>query len=225
MAEVTTSHYKIYEYWQDKAITPKGEVINARDSHSLEEVYVVDDPYVPRCWGCGKPAVRDSHLDEWITKTCGDGDEETQLKRLWNCKETRHLVNRCHIVPGALGGEDKPSNLFLMCKECHLLSPDTIYPSAFFKWVVQRRKQMLWGHLHPNYALEQVDEMLQRDYGVNLIELLERIHVMGGDDKIKDVKYDITSKIGTHGSKVSDSTWIVGITKWLMSIYVDLLLE
>lgn len=225
MAEVKTSHYNIYDYWKDKVISPNGEVIDIKDSLTWEDKAIVSDDYVPRCWGCGKPAVRDSHLDEWISKTCGDGDEETQLKRLWNSKETRHLLNKCHIIPGALGGEDKPSNLFLMCSECHRLSPDTIYPSAFFKWVVRRKKQMLWGRLHPNYALEQVDEMLQRDYNVTLVEVLERIHALGGDEKIKNIKYDMMSRIGTHGAKVSDSTWIVGITKWIMSIYIDLILE
>ena len=225
MAEVKTSHYNIFEYWTDKAITQKGEVINARDYKFLEDSLVVDDPYVPRCWGCGKPAVRDSHLDEWITKTCGDGDEETQLKNLWNSKETRHRLNRCHIVPGALGGEDKPSNLFLMCEECHRLSPDTIYPSAFFKWVAQRRKQMLWGQLHPNYVLEQVDKIIQQDYDITLMELFEKIHVLGGDEKLKDLPSFLGDRIGTHGAKVSESTWLVGVAKWLMSIYIDLILE
>ena len=82
MAQVTTSQYKIYDYWKDKAITHNGEVINAKDYHGLEDIFVVEDSYVPRCWGCGKPPVRDSRLDEWITKTCGDGDEDTQLKKL-----------------------------------------------------------------------------------------------------------------------------------------------
>ena len=225
MAEVTTSHYNIYDYWKDKAVTPKGEVINTADSHILEDEFVVDDDYVPRCWGCGKPAVRDSHLEGWITKTCGEGDEDTQLKKLWNSKETRHLLNRCHIVPGSLGGEDEPSNLFLMCSECHRLSPDTIYPSAFFKWVVQHRKQMLFGKLHPNYALEQIDESLKQDYNVTLIELLHKIHDLGGDDKIKDLNKFLEKRISTHGAKVSDATFIVGITKWIMSVYIDLVVD
>ena len=225
MAEVTTSHYKIYDFWKDKAITPKGNVINTRDSHTLDDKIAVDDPYVPRCWGCGQPVVRDSQLDKWIDKTSGEGDENEQLKNLWNSKEVKHKFNRCHIVPGALGGKDEPSNLFLMCGECHHLSPDTIYVSSFFKWVLQRRKQMLWGKLHPNYALEQIDKMLQQDYNVTFMELLNKIHELGGDDRIKDTKNDLMNKIGTHCSGISESTWIVGMTKWLMSIYIDLILE
>lgn len=225
MAQVTTSHYKIFEYWRDKVITHKGELINGKDSNNIEDVVIVGDDYVPRCWGCGRPAVRDSELDKWINKTCGDGDEDIQLRNLWSSKETKHLLNRCHIVPGSLGGEDKPSNLFLMCEECHLLSPDTIYVSSFFKWVIQRRKQMWWGTLHPNYALEQIDKMLQQDYDVTLFELLNKIHELGGDDRLNYTKNDLMDKIGTHGSGVSESTWIVGITKWLMAIYIDLILE
>ena len=104
MAQVTTSHYKIYKYWRDKAITPKGEVINGKDSNNIEDIYVVDDDYVPRCWACGLPVVRDRHIDEFIKKTCKEDDEETNLKLLWDNKETKHKLNRCHIIPGALKG-------------------------------------------------------------------------------------------------------------------------
>jgi hypothetical protein len=44
-------------------------------------------------------------------------------------------LQRCHIIPKSLGGSDEPSNLFLMCAECHDLAPNTPLPHLFFKWV------------------------------------------------------------------------------------------
>ena len=44
-------------------------------------------------------------------------------ERCWQCGCKRGL-QRCHIVPHALGGEDAPSNLVLLCGRCHLDNPN-----------------------------------------------------------------------------------------------------
>lgn len=224
MAQVTTSHYKIYNYWRDKIIHQDGQVTTDGNG-CLEDEVVVEEHYYPRCWGCGLPVVRDSKIDEWVAKQCLDEDEESNLKRIWNSKETRNKLNRCHIIPGSLGGEDVPSNLFLMCSECHHLSPDTKYPSMFFKWVLERRKQMVFGTFHPNYILKKVDELLVRDYGVTVIDLLERIHKLGGDSKLSNLQEFMHDRIGLHGTKIAESSAMVAVEKWLMSIYMNLALE
>jgi hypothetical protein len=43
-------------------------------------------------------------------------------------------LQRCHIVPRSLGGTDEVANLFLMCRECHDLAPNTSFPEIFFEW-------------------------------------------------------------------------------------------
>lgn len=225
MATVTTSHYKIFDYWRDKIIDADGHIVkSARDLQSGYEV-VVEDADVPRCWGCGIQVVRDSKFDEWAKKQFIDDDYESNLKRMWDSKEVRSKFNRCHIVPGALGGEDTPSNLFLMCENCHVLSPDTKYPSMFFKWVLERRKKMIWGTWHPEYLFEKVDELLKRDYRITLMDLLSRINDLGGKEKIKDLSEFMHDRIGLHGSKLSESSAIIAVEQWLVSIYTDLLLE
>ena len=225
MATVTTSHYKIYEYWRDKVITSDGQVVTLADDYSFADKVVVDDDYSPRCWGCGSPVVRDSKIDKWIDDQCSEDDEESNLKRIWNSRETRSKLNRCHILPGALGGEDAPHNLFLMCEECHHLSPDTKYPSAFFKWVVERRKQMLWGTWHPNYILQQVEALLKRDYDIGLTELLERIAELGEYRELESLREFIDGRVGTHGAKIVESTAMVAVEQWLVSHYTDLALK
>lgn len=75
----------------------------------------------PSCWACGK----------W----CGEkydvkSRNETNFSALWN----KVPLQRCHIIPKALGGRDEPENLFLMCSECHDLAPDTTSRDAFLLW-------------------------------------------------------------------------------------------
>jgi len=35
-------------------------------------------------------------------------------------------VERCHLVPHALGGADSPANLVLLCGRCHRDAPDSL---------------------------------------------------------------------------------------------------
>ena len=77
----------------------------------------------PACWACGfhygaKYDIKRSH---------------TRWSDVLNCWD-RIPLQRCHIVPRSLGGRDEVSNLFLMCRECHDLAPNTSIPEIFFEW-------------------------------------------------------------------------------------------
>jgi 5-methylcytosine-specific restriction endonuclease McrA len=45
---------------------------------------------------------------------------------------------RCHIIAHQFGGSVDPSNLFLMCHECHAENPDGLHESVFFNYVRNR---------------------------------------------------------------------------------------
>jgi hypothetical protein len=45
----------------------------------------------------------------------------------------RSFAAMSHRGP-SLGGSDDVSNLFLMCRECHDLMPNTKFPEIFFEW-------------------------------------------------------------------------------------------
>ena len=52
----------------------------------------------------------------------------------WRCGCKKNL-QRCHIVPHALGGEDKPENIVLLCKRCHAEGPNVTDPSVMWDWI------------------------------------------------------------------------------------------
>ena len=64
-------------------------------------------------------------------------DTLEEIFQLWD----RAPLQRCHIVPGSLGGNDRPENLVLLCAECHDLAPDVTDPKMIFKWM---RAQSCW---------------------------------------------------------------------------------
>lgn len=86
----------------------------------------------------------------------------------WACGASGVTLNRCHIVPHALGGSDEPSNLFLMCEACHAESPDTANPASLMRWVWRKRRDMVFGEVHPRKFLEDVDEELVQRNGRTL---------------------------------------------------------
>lgn len=54
--------------------------------------------------------------------------------RCWRCGCKRNL-QRCHIIPDSLGGEDQPSNLVLLCKRCHEDGPNVENSEIMWDWI------------------------------------------------------------------------------------------
>lgn len=77
----------------------------------------------PSCWACGF-----HYQDKYDIKNSNVG-----WNKILKCWEKIPL-QRCHIVSRSLGGTNDASNLFLMCRQCHDLAPNTDIPEIFFKW-------------------------------------------------------------------------------------------
>lgn len=55
-------------------------------------------------------------------------------ERCWRCGCKRKL-ERCHIIPDSLGGEDTPSNFVLLCSRCHLDNPNVANKEIMWDWL------------------------------------------------------------------------------------------
>jgi hypothetical protein len=114
-ADSLPSKSQIFSYWKDR----------------FWEIGILVDWSEPSCWSCGfhygiKYDIKKPSSASW-----------DKILNAWD----RIPLQRCHIVPRSLGGADEPSNLFLMCRECHDLQPNTALPDIFFKWV----RAQTWG--------------------------------------------------------------------------------
>lgn len=77
----------------------------------------------PSCWACG-----------WYWNGRYDvKDSKAGMDKIYAAWE-RTPLHRCHIIPRSLVGDTKPSNLFLMCLECHDLAPNTTDRDIFLRW-------------------------------------------------------------------------------------------
>ena len=76
-------------------------------------------------------------VDYWSARVdeCGLSVDWSEAdSRCWRCGCQKNL-ERCHIVPDSLGGEDSPSNLVLLCKRCHAENPNVADAEIMWDWI------------------------------------------------------------------------------------------
>lgn len=76
-------------------------------------------------------------VDYWFSRVdecglCVDAAEAHE--RCWRCG-CKSSLERCHIIPESLGGKDKPSNLVLLCRRCHVENPNVIDTDIMWDWL------------------------------------------------------------------------------------------
>lgn len=209
MGVVHTGFYDIFTYWRNKKIAKSGEVFCV-DSCEEGEPAVLD-LFTPCCWCCGKQAKID--LSKYENETLTD---EQILESIWKRGSFKNKIQRAHIIPSALGGEDIPENLFLLCPDCHFLSPDTKNKPAFFRWIINRRAEFDFGIQTKGIISELELEVNSRGLG----PVWELLLFLPGDTA-RYFGYDRLSKylmanVGAHTYKVAHSSLIIGAVDWML---------
>lgn len=219
MSTVTTSHFAIMDYWRDKALCKDGTVITEEEAKKIgfvDTIPVVKDWGEPMCWACSQPIIGN------YEKKCEHNPYTREdEKLLWSDKKVKSKLNRCHILPAALGGEDSPGNLFLMCESCHFLSPDSRNKEGFFRWVYRQRKKTDMGKTSFTEIMKLVDEELN-DRGLpNYLEIFKQCPNM----KMDNGGEYLASRVNTHGVTLVTSSVIVAIADWLEMGYRQAMIE
>ena len=71
-----------------------------------------------------------AHQDE-----CGLGVDWSEAReRCWRCGYLRTL-QKCHVIPEALGGPKTAGNLVLLCLQCHREAPNSSNPEYIWIWL------------------------------------------------------------------------------------------
>lgn len=217
MGTVSTQHYKIFDYWKDRSITSSGEVVKG----GLQGECVIIDWAEPNCWACGRRAIRDAKGEGALQEKCESENGEFDFQQMWNDSRVKSALNRCHIVPAALGGKDEPPNLFLLCEECHMLSPDTTNPANFFRWVYKRKHDCYDGKMSAGKLFSELQSEFERR-GVDLINCLRDIGIDFNYSTLNDY---LSKHIGLHASALSDSSFICGVSDWILNQWTNAILN
>ena len=209
MAVVRTKRFQIFEYWKDKYITSDGKIIERKDlkeNESKNPELVITDWGEPSCRACGKPArlKENASYVEW--------KQTNNYEKIWNSKEVEHSLQKCHIVPRALQGEDEPHNLFMLCSSCHCESPDTTNESTFIRWVYRIRKKYSSGIPNCSTIANKLSEELESrglpsfEEAMNIIEsskMADEHKKWLSDGTLREY---IKENVGLHYSMLADSS-------------------
>lgn len=117
-------------------------------------------------------------VNYWEThqSECGLSVDWAEAEKLcWRCAHKR-LLQRCHIIPRALGGDESPSNLVLLCAQCHAEAPNVADSDFMWIWLRahavsfygtywqergMREYEFIFGE-KPFSGLTNTDELLQK---------------------------------------------------------------
>lgn len=154
-----------------------GTIARHWEDHLNELGISPSDFETPNCFACGK---------------------SSYSKKSWsNCR-----MQRCHIIPRALGGSSSAGNFLLLCNSCHEAAPDINDRELVLRWVRERK-------IHIFYELRAIDDAFeqfgypdwQNHEGVREI-INSKFPDLLSTDPTKEKQWS------THGSEVSHSTWV-----------------
>lgn len=73
--------------------------------------------------------------------------DKKEHERTYTCWNRAEFLEKCHIIPLALGGEDDIGNLILLCESCHKESPDTTSIRSFQIWI-DSKSENTYNEIH-----------------------------------------------------------------------------
>lgn len=156
-------------------------------------------------------------VDYWFSKIDEDElsvDKMEACERCWRCGCERNL-QRCHIVPDSLGGEDKPSNLILLCKRCHADGPNVSDPDIMLDWIKSYRVPFydtFWSIL----GQKEYEFM----YGKSVVDELKSLGITDSDEikeKFTTINKELKNKASIHfGQPYFNTATVAGLYRMFL---------
>jgi len=122
----------------------------------------------------------------------------------WNCgnykrkgKKYQTYLQRCHIVPDSLGGNDTPSNYVLLCAECHKEAPNTNNHNDMWDWI---KSNYISGMPANTYKVNRAVQMLKQRHGIDLFSIRSNANDV-------ELAKELFANVSTHGVYINVSTF------------------
>lgn len=109
-------------------------------------------------------------------------DWEEAESRCWRCGCEYKSLERCHIIPHALGGKDEPENLVLLCKRCHADGPNVTDPEVMWEWI-RSYGVPFYDTFWLNMGLKEYRFIYKRSFGEEIAFILKTAGISGEEEK------------------------------------------
>jgi hypothetical protein len=137
------------------------------------------------------------HQDE-----CGLSVDWSEAEKLcWRCAHKR-MLQRCHITPRSLGGSESPSNLVLLCAQCHAEAPNVADQEFMWTWL-RAHAANFYGTYWQLRGIREYELIYGRKPFTNLA------HADGLESKVREIAIELFPRCSTHWGqgKINPATW------------------
>lgn len=142
-------------------------------------------------------------------------DAAEASERCWRCGEEARL-ERCHIVPASLGGEDSPSNLVLLCRRCHIETLNIADPEIMWDWI-----RAYATPFYDTFWMIQGIKEYEIIYGKSFNEELEKQNVDDIEKFGRLFQEEIKQTSYHFGHPYRNSATLAGVLKITLKKYAD----
>lgn len=152
----------------------EGALMTASDIHSLGEEIARHQSVIPKRGRHKIVRVQNEDIvDHWKDSSWFlslNIPPEHATSCCWRCG-SKQDIQRCHIVPDALGGGPEESNLVLLCTRCHADGPNLQDGEIMLDWIKSYRDK--WpDDFWTNAALDEYRRIYNKDIRIEVEEML-----------------------------------------------------
>lgn len=135
-------------------------------------------------------------------------------ERCWRCGCRRRL-ERCHIIPASLGGEDTPSNFVILCRRCHLDNPNVADPEIMWDWL-----RAYGVPLYDTFWTIQGMDEYKKIYGVSVMEEFRSRGLQPDDPEVRELQREVSQGASYHfGDPHLNVATLAGLQRMLFKAY------
>lgn len=135
----------------------------------------------------------------------------------WRCGCERHL-QRCHIIPDALGGEDTPGNIVLLCKRCHAEGPNVRDPEIMWDWIKAYRVPF-YGTFWNIQGMKEYEFLYQRRIEDEVRYFLSEVPIASQDEmgsSMQTALEEVRREAGVHfGQPYLNTATMAGVYRMM----------
>ncbi len=141
----------------------------------------------------------------------------------WRCGCEKNL-ERCHIVPDSLGGEDAPHNIVLLCKRCHVDGPNVTDPEIMWDWIRAYGVpfyETFWGIL----GMKEYQFIYKTSFSQELADIITAANLEFDDEiknKVNEITRTVMNEAGVHfGHPYFNTATMAGIHRMTLKRFAE----
>jgi len=137
----------------------------------------------------------------------------------WRCGCEKNL-QRCHIIPHALGGHDRPDNIVLLCSRCHAEGPNVADPEIMWDWI-RAYGVPFYGTFWSVRGMQEYKFIYRKSIGSEIKDILKASGAPGDvrqlDELIKVNLQEVQKEVSIHfGQPYLNAATVAGCYRMML---------